>query len=199
MLKKTSKFAFVIMSIVLVAACSEQDTISPQSSINTSLLQTNTSQANARMGDQSGVTTANGWYEEEEIYYIDQGVEEGVTERGENDIYLIGGNRMYQPQVVEFIPGENGYSPHWNVNVVHTAPGKTLNDILISPYVSEHYISEGVLFDDVEDILDAEAAGLVTIEQPGVVVLCPIISEQGADAPGNIALSEDFPPFPNTF
>ena len=40
-----------------------------------------------------GATTANGWYEEEEIYYLLGGVEEGVTERGENDLYLIGGDR----------------------------------------------------------------------------------------------------------
>jgi hypothetical protein len=145
----------------------------------------------------AGASTANGWYEGEEIYYIDQGVEEGVTERGENDIYLIGGNRLYQAQVVEFVPGEAGYSPHWNVNVVHTAPGKTLADILNSPYASEHYPE--ALFDDVQDILDAHEAGLVTIETPGVVVLCPIIPEEGAEAPGNVQLSEDFPPFPDTF
>ena len=147
----------------------------------------------------AGVNTTNGWYEGEEIYYIDHGVEEGVTQRGENDIYLIGGNRLYQPQVVEFIPGEAGYSPHWNVNVVHTAEGKTLQDILDSAYVSDHYEEEGVLFDDVADILGAEADGLVVIETPGVVVLCPIISEEGAEAPGNNELPEDFPPFPETF
>ena len=145
----------------------------------------------------AGKTTVNGWYEGEEIYYIDQGIEDGVNERGENDIYLIGGPRMYQAQVVEFIPGESGYSPHWNVNVVHTADGVTLDDILASPYVSVLYPE--ALFDDVEDILRAEAAGLVTIVRPGLVVLCPIISEQGAEAPGNIPLSEDFPPFPDTF
>ena len=145
-----------------------------------------------------GVTTANGWYEGEEIYYIDQGMEEGVTMRGENDIYLIGGNRVYQAQVVEFIPGESGYSPHWNVNMVNTAPGKTLADILASPYVSEHYPE--ALFDDVEDILDAEQDGLVTVTHLSIVVLCPIISEDGAEAPGNNALSEDFPrPWPDTF
>jgi hypothetical protein len=145
----------------------------------------------------AGATTANGWYEGEEIYYIDAGIEEGVTERGVNQIYLIGGNRAYQAQVVLFIPGEPGYSPHWNVNVVHTAPGATLDDILASPYASAHYPE--ALFDDVEDILGAQADGLVTIDHPGVVVLCPIISEQGADAPGNNALPEDFPPFPQTF
>jgi hypothetical protein len=145
----------------------------------------------------AGVSTANGWYEGQEIYYIDHGVEEGVTALGGNDIYLIGGNRAYQAQVVEFIPGEAGYTPHWNVNVVHTAPGVTLADILASPYVSANYPE--ALFDDVEDILGAQVAGLVTIDHPGVVVLCPVISEQGADAPGNMPLSEEFPPFPDTF
>lgn len=145
----------------------------------------------------AGATTANGWYEGEEIYYILSGVEEGVTQRGENDLYLIGGDRAFQGNVAEFIPGEAGYTPHWNVNLVHTAEGVTLDDILNSPYVSSHYPE--ALFDDVEDILAAEADGLVTIDHPGVVVLCPIISEQGAEAPGNEELSEEFPPFPDTF
>ena len=147
----------------------------------------------------AGAETANGWYEGEEIYYLLLGVEEGVTERGENDLYLIGGDRAYQANVAEFIPGEAGYTPHWNVNVVHTAEGVTLQDILDSEFVSEHYDSEGVLFDDVEDILGARDAGLITIDTPGVVVLCPIVSEEGAEAPGNTQLSEDFPEFPETF
>jgi len=146
---------------------------------------------------KGGATTANGWYEGEEIYYILRGVEEGVTQRGQNDLYLVGGDRAYQANVAEFIPGERGYSPHWNVNIVGTAPGKTLADILSSPYASAHYPE--ALFDDVEDILDARAAGLVTIEHPGVVVLCPVISEKGAEAPGNTQLSEDLPAFPDTF
>jgi len=144
----------------------------------------------------AGAITANGWYEGEEIYYI-LGGEEKVAQRGENDLYVIGGDRKYQANVAEFIPGEAGYTPHWNVNVVHTAPGVTLADILASPFVSAHYPE--ALFDDVEDILGAQAAGLVDIAQPGVVVLCPIISEEGAEAPGNTELPEDFPPFPDTF
>jgi hypothetical protein len=154
-------------------------------------------------GDGTGVLTVNGWYEEEEIYYIDQGVEEGVTERGENQIYVIGSRpRQYQAQVVLFIPGEPGYSPHWNVNLVHTAEDFTTQDILDAGYGSDLFdedTREGPLFDDAEDILDAEEAGLVTLVKPGVVVLCPIISEEGADAPGNTQASEDFPPFPDTF
>ena len=145
----------------------------------------------------AGVKTANGWYEEEEIYYVLNGVEEGVTERGENDLYLIGGDRAYQANVAEFVPGEPGYSPHWNVNVVHTAEGVVLDDILASPYTSTHYPE--ALFDDVEDIRAARDAGLVTVVKPGVVVNCPIISEEGAEAPGNEELSEEFPPFPDTF
>jgi hypothetical protein len=144
----------------------------------------------------AGATTANGWYEGEEIYYILGGVED-VTQRGENDLYLIGDDRAFQANVAEFIPGEAGYSPHWNVNKVHTADGVTLADILASPYASAHYPE--ALFDDAEDILGAEAAGLVDIEHPGVVVLCPVISEEGAEAPGNTELSEVFPPFPDTF
>jgi len=145
----------------------------------------------------AGATTANGWYEGEEIYYILGGVEDGVTQLGVNQIFLIGGDRAYQANVVLFIPGERNYSPHWNVNVVHTAPDKTLDDILKSGYVSPHYPE--ALFDDADDIFGAQLAGLVTIEQPGAVVLCPIISKQGAEAPGNIELSEDFPPFPDIF
>jgi hypothetical protein len=145
-----------------------------------------------------GAVVANGWYEEDEIYYIAGGIEEGVTERGENQIYLIGGDRVWQAQVVLHIPGEPGYSPHWNVNVVNTAPGKTTADIVASPHVSGHYPE--ALFDDVADILDAEVAGLVTIEKPGVVVLCPIVPEAVANAPGNTELPEDFPrPWPETF
>lgn len=144
----------------------------------------------------AGATTANGWYEGEEIYYILGGVED-VSSRGTNQLYLIGGDRAYQGNVALFIPDEPGYTPHWNVNVVHTAYGVTLDDILASAYVSEHYPE--ALFDDVGDILEAEAVGLITIDHPGVVVLCPVISEQGAAAPGNQELSEVFPPFPDTF
>jgi hypothetical protein len=140
--------------------------------------------------------TSNGWDEEEEIYYVFGGVEGGMAQRGENDLYLIGGDRRYQATVAEFIPGEPGYSPHWNVNIGSTAEGVTLNDMLNSPFASSNYPE--VLFNDVEDILDAQEAGWVTIFTPGVVVLCPVMSEKGAEAPGNTELSEGIPPFRET-
>jgi hypothetical protein len=148
----------------------------------------------------AGQTTVNGWYEGEEIYYINRGVENGIVGNSMNDIFLIGDvPRRYQANVVEFVPGENGYSPHWVVNIVHTAEGVTVDDIAASPYVSELWATEGVLFDDAADILGAWWDGLVDIVRPGFTVNCPIISEQGAEAPGNNEAPEDFLPFPDTF
>lgn len=192
-----------VLGLVFLAACDDPADITGPGAVdlepNATVVAPSSLVGLAQAPSGTGVLTANGWYEGEEIYYILRGVEEGVTQLGENDLYLIGDDRAYQANVAEFIPGEPGYTPHWNVNKVHTAPGVTLADILSSPFVSEHYGDEPVLFDDVEDIRDAEAAGLVTIETPGVVVLCPIVSEEAAEAPGNTELSEDFPPFPQTF
>lgn len=147
--------------------------------------------------ETTGVNTANGWYEGEEIYYLELGVEEGVTQRGHNQIYLIGGDRKHQAQVVLHVPGEPGYSPHWNVNLVNTADGVTIQDIVDAELASDIGVFKGgdepVLFDDVEDILKAEELGLVTIVQPGVVVLCPVVSEEAAEAPGNHELGIDDP------
>ncbi|MGD8427174.1 MAG: hypothetical protein PVH63_06060, partial [Balneolaceae bacterium] len=92
-----------------------------------------------------------------------------------------------------------GYSPHWNVYIIHSAEGVTVQDILDSGYASSHYNSEGVLFDDVNDLRAALQEGLVTFDRPGVVVNCPIVSEKAADAPGNTPLSEEFEPFGTTF
>ena len=183
MLKLKFSIGLLAISFLALIGCQESDTSNnPIDNSNTSLL-------------KRGATTANGWYEEEEIYYIDNGVEQGVPERGENQIYLVGGNRVYQANVVLFLPGEPGYSPHWNVNVIHTATGVTVSDILASPYASIHFNDEGVLFDDVEDILGAQQANLITVDHPGVVVNCPIVSEKAADAPGNTPLPEDFQSF----
>jgi len=189
MYKKIFIYSGLILALA-VTSCSDNDPISSH--------QSNQNDENKNLILAKGTTVANGWYETEEIYYIAGGIEEGVAERGQNEIYLIGGDREWQAQVVLHIPGESGYSPHWNVNLVSTASGVTTSDIVASPYVSGHYPE--ALFDDVEDILAAEATGLVTIQKPGVVVLCPIVPEAVADAPGNTELSEDFPrPWPETF
>ena len=140
----------------------------------------------------AGKSTANGWYEGQEIYYIDQGLEKNTTERASNQIYLIGGNRLYQANVVLHIPGEPGFTPHWNVNVVHTAPGVTVQDIINAGLSSSHFTGEGVIFDDAADVMEAERQGLVRIDRPGLVVLCPIVSEAAAEANGHTPQPETF-------
>lgn len=201
-LSKLLNFSIMFAALIVIG-CS--DVAAPESETNAQqlseslLFERPDNPGVSSLSNGSGVLTANGWYEGEEIYYINHGVEEGVTSRGENDIYLIGGDRLHQANVVEFIPGEAGYSPHWNVYLVNSAPGVTVQDILDSGYASSHFDSEGVLFDDVEDLRAAKQAGLVTFTRPGIVVNCPIISEKGAEAPGNTELSEDFEPFGSTF
>jgi hypothetical protein len=193
------KHIFIISGIILtflIAGCLDNNKITnPESSLN--------QEKDVNSLAKDGVTVVNGWYEGEEIYYI-VGAVEGVTELGENQLYIIGtAPRQFQPQVVLFVPGEAGYSPHWNVNLVHTAAGKTIQDIIDGGYAAENYNITGgrnVLFDDAQDIMDAESAGIITIEKPGVVVLCPIVPEQTADAPGNTEGPDDeFPAFPPTF
>jgi hypothetical protein len=189
-LEESMRWTFLLLVGLALTACADDPVTSPRLGAADAV-------ASMHQPEETGVLTANGWYEEEEIYYLLLGLEEGVTQRGQNDLYVIGNDRLYQANVAEFIPGEAGYTPHWNVNVVHTAAGYTLDDILASDWVSDHYPE--ALFDDVEDILAAADAGLVTIDTPGMVVLCPIIPEEAAEAPGNTELSEDFPPFPQTF
>jgi len=140
----------------------------------------------------AGATSNNGWYNGEQIYYIDQGVEKKAERQHVSDIFLIGGNRVYQANVVETIPRVRGYSPHWDVNIVHTADGVVVQDIIDMGLASDLFESDGVLFDNVDDILVAEVLGLVTITEPGVIVNCPIVSVSAADAPGNEQASEDF-------
>ena len=50
----------------------------------------------------AGATTANGWYEGEEIYYILGGFEEAIPEQAYNQLYLIGGDRAFQANVAEW-------------------------------------------------------------------------------------------------
>ncbi len=151
----------------------------------------------ASVAAAGGPTTNNGWFDGHQIYYLDQGVEKKAHRANVADIFLIGGNRTYQANVVDSVPGVKGYSPHWDVNIVTTADGVTLADILASPYASSSYPT--ALFDSVPDIRGAEAAGLVTIDEPGVLVLCPIVNVKAADAPGHTPASEVFPTFPDTF
>ena len=141
----------------------------------------------------AGGSVPSGWYQGKEIYYVDQGLEKAGRE-GKSDIFLIGGNRLYQPNIVETVPGAPGYSPHWDVVVVHSAPGIIVQDILNSGLASAQFSTGGPLFDDHRNILAAAQRGLVTLTEPGLVVLCPIVSEAAAHANGKTPVSETFEP-----
>ena len=137
----------------------------------------------------AGKIITNGYFSGQEIYYIDQGMEKKTDRMNTSDIYLIGGDRMYQSNVVATVPGEPGYSPHWDVVVVKTAPGYTVGDIMNSGLAGN-----GVLFDSAENILEAARRGLVTLSEPGIVVLCPIVSAATARANGHTEAPETFMP-----
>ena len=142
----------------------------------------------------AGKIITNGYFGGQEIYYINQGMEKKTNRNHTSDIYLVGGDRVYQPNVVATIPGQPGYSPHWDVVVVNTAPGYTVGDIM-----NAGLAGTSALFDSVEDILEAERMGIVTLTEPGIVVLCPIVSAATADANGHTESPETFMPLtPNS-
>lgn len=137
----------------------------------------------------AGKIITNGYFGGQEIYYINQGMEKKTNRNHTSDIYLVGGDRVYQPNVVATIPGQPGYSPHWDVVVVNTAPGYTVGDIM-----NAGLAGTSALFDSVEDILEAARMGIVTLTEPGIVVLCPIVSAATANANGHTEEPEEFMP-----
>src|SRR5574341_914380 len=140
----------------------------------------------------AGQSIVTCWEDGEVVYYIDQGLQKNVNEQALSDIFLIGGNRMFEANVLDGRPGDPGYGPNWDLNIVHTAPGVTVQDIINAGLASSHFADQGVVFDNVEDILEAERQGLVRIDEPGLVVLCPVVSVKAAHAPGNTLEPDDF-------
>ena len=125
----------------------------------------------------AGGDVVTGWFGGQTVNYIDQGLAKNSSKNGASQIYLIGGNRVYQPNVLGAVQGEPGFNPHWNLNIVHTAPGVTVRQILDSGLASSHFAFEGVLFDDARNVLEAKNRGLVRIDEPGLIVLCPVVSD----------------------
>lgn len=73
-----------------------------------------------------------------------------------------GGPFGYQPDIFDSVPGDNGYRPLRAVNLVSWE--EDANPRVLS---------------SLDELLDAEAAGEVTITQPGIVVNMPILSWPG--------------------
>jgi hypothetical protein len=96
---KGSWFVFLMPITAFLAGCSDTSSVmAPSPDLGSSTAPMSVAAPVSVKGNmaQTGAVTANGWYEEEEIYYIAGGIEEGVTSRGNNQIYLIGGDRLYQ-------------------------------------------------------------------------------------------------------
>ena len=133
----------------------------------------------------AGGDVVTGWFGGVQLNYIDQGFSKDPTKRSASPIYLIGGNRMHQANVLGSVQGEPGFNPHWNVNIVHTAPGVTVQDIIAAGLSSSLFASRGVLFDDFRPILEAVRRGLVRLDTPGLIVLCPVVSDNKTPLPDN--------------
>lgn len=78
----------------------------------------------------------------------------GVTPEGE-----MGGPMGFQPDVFDSAPGDEGYSPLRSISLVTWAED-----------------AEPRVLQSADEVLAAEQAGEVTIEQPGVVVNMPFLS-----------------------
>ena len=118
-----------------------------------------------------------GWFGGKVFNYVDQGPANKSFKNGASQIYLIGGNRVHQANVLATIQGEPGFNPNWNVNVVHTAPGVVVQDIINAGLASPFFSGQGVIFDDARNIIAAVGLGLVSIQMPGIIVLCPVVSD----------------------
>jgi hypothetical protein len=125
----------------------------------------------------AGGDVLTGWFGGEVFNYKDQGPAKKSFKNGASQIYLVGGNRVHQANVMATIPGEPGFNPNWNVNVVHTAPGIVVQDIIDAGLASPFFLDEGVVFDDADNIIEAVRRGLVSIQIPGIIVLCPVVSD----------------------
>ena len=125
----------------------------------------------------AGGDVVTGWFGGQTVNYIDQGLAKDGSKNGASEIYLIGGNRIYQANVLGTVQGEPGFNPHWDLNIVHTAPGITVRQILDSGLASSRFATEGVMFDDARNVLEAQNRGLVRIDEPGLIVLCPVVSD----------------------
>ena len=131
----------------------------------------------------AGGDVVTGWFGGAELNYIDQGFSKDSTKTSASPIYLIGGNRAYQANILGSVQGEPGFNPHWNLNIVHTAVGVTVQDIIAAGLASPHFATRGVLFDDFRPILEAVRLGLVRLDTPGLIVLCPVVSDNKSPLP----------------
>ena len=137
---------------------------------------------------QAGGPIVTGWFGGHILNYVDQGPAKDSFKNGASQIYLIGGNRVYQANVLATVQGVPGFNPNWNLNVVHTAPGVVVQDIINAGLASPFFSGQGVVFDNVNNIIEAVRRGLVSIQMPGIIVLCPVVSDNKTPIPDQFQL-----------
>ncbi|MBL8102790.1 MAG: hypothetical protein JNM02_09690 [Anaerolineales bacterium] len=166
-MKKIALFTLVILALTL-AACAPKEAEMPKAEL----------------------PAGKAWAEGKEIYFVhteasDAGVAEKLTGMMKSPVILVpslasvpdeslanvyvftnglegSGPFGFQADVFDNPPGTDGYSPLRRLNVIAWGDGATARELK-----------------SVAEVLDAEAAGELTIEQPGVVINMPFVVWDG--------------------
>ena len=167
-MKKIALFTLVILALTL-AACAPIESEMPKAEL----------------------PAGKAWAEGKEIYFVhteasDAGVAEKLTGMMKSPVILVpslanvpdealanvyvftnglegSGPFGFQADVFDNPPGTDGYSPLRRLNVIAWADGVTARELKSAA-----------------EVLDAETAGELTIEQPGVVINMPFVVWDGA-------------------
>ncbi len=106
-----------------------------------------------------------GWYRDREVFYFDHGA------NSPGDGFVVHDAPIYaffdqagqpipgQRNVIDFLPGEVGYSDLWRVVMVAVGPGYMANSLR-----------------DAGDILQEQAMGNVTMTETDIYVNCPVVA-----------------------
>ena len=129
---------------------------------------------------QANLPLFTGFYDGQEVQYVvtditDPDSEEGLIytpallglpESAVADVYRVTNGPEGQKAVFDTIPGDENYSPLWEVNLVTWEEG-------VTPLVLR----------SVEEILTAESQGLLVIDETSTIINCPIIVWPGGQLP----------------
>ena len=117
---------------------------------------------------EGGAEIVQGWYKGQEVFYPDFGLNPETT--APIYAFITGFDENGDPQfvegqnnVIDVIPGDDGYSAFWNVNLVTVPEGYEPNSITSASEV---------------------LAGGFDIVQPGLLVNCPVIRTADAGSGG---------------
>jgi hypothetical protein len=99
-----------------------------------------------------------GFYKGQMVAYLDLGPIKLKPGNVVAPIFAFTNGTADQRNVIDVVPGDEGYTPLWEVNMVTWAAGVTPRTLRSASEVEA-----------------AVAAGEVTLAQPGIVVNCPVV------------------------